>query len=1123
MATEKWLTDYGLSKDKIIGRSHYEIFPEIPDDWKDLHQRTLKGETLSADADPFLRADGHLDWVKWKNVPWFQKDGSIGGMIMFTEVITDQVLMAKAMENAVGSVSRIDANGKYDFVNSEYADIFGTTPADLLATPFTSSFDEGEIAKLNDGLDRLHDQSKTVVDLEAQRSDDTEFDLQATLVANSDRGGQTAGFYCFGKDITTENQVREESFRQTEWLKMTQSMGNIGHWFIDFKEEKIFWSDQVFRIHGLDPATSEEPALEDAIAFYHPDDRETVSQLLDEAIANKTGFDFELRLIRPSGEQRWVTSTGECRLDEDGEVAALFGVFKDFTDIQSKNEEILRIKERSEVAMHGASVGLWEIDPETQEAHWSSLIDEILGTPDGQSLTRSEIFRRVLDEDKDGILEYPERLLNDADDGEITIRMHHNDGEIVYVQLRGNTIHDDAGNIKSLAGSFTDITQEKQADALRGELWDILIVQDLSMNEKFDHILKKGSEYLDLEIGIISKIDGDEYCVEHVHTPDGTLQRDDTFDFLHTYCHNVYTANGPQAFNSVGTSKIRHHPCYETFQLEAYVGAPIFVSGRRYGTVNFSSPEKRDRKFSSTELQIIEQLSQWVGYEIDRSISTQSLKASQERFATAVRGASVGIWDWKNVNQQDAYWSDHLYGLLGYHPSEIDATMANFLLLIHPADREKFQNALKLHLERQIPLNMELRLKQKSNSYRWFLGTGQAIWDKDGQAQRIIGSIMDINARKHADVMKSEFVSTVSHELRTPMTSIMGSIGLVRSGNFGELNPKAQILLDIALKNGGRLVRLINDILDIEKIEAGKMEFVFRQESISDIIEDTVTESQAFVDKFGSEINFVDESDGANVKGDRDRLIQVFTNLISNAAKFSGENGKIVVTTSASAEDVTITVTDNGEGIPPENLPTIFEKFIQVDGSDNRTAQGTGLGLSISKAIVSAHSGTITVDSEVGTGSTFTVTLQRLTESERSGTNKDANSDGDSLGTILHVEDDDDVAEIISHLVSDHAHFLTSDTVYSAWKQLNSSKVDLVLLDMQLHNTRGEELIDLIDRELDYKPAVMIYSVEESLADSFPNFVVDRFVKSKVSNDVILKKIKSVLHHSGSKERMTGT
>jgi PAS domain S-box-containing protein len=238
-----------------------------------------------------------------------------------------------------------------------------------------------------------------------------------------------------------------------------------------------------------------------------------------------------------------------------------------------------------------------------------------------------------------------------------------------------------------------------------------------------------------------------------------------------------------------------------------------------------------------------------------------------------------------------------------------------------------------------------------------------------------VGIFEDITEDRRVEKMKDEFISTVSHELRTPLTSIKGSLGLLE-GTMREHLPDDMVsLLDIANRNAERLLLLINDILDISKIEAHKMKFNIEPIEVMEFIKHILQENEAYGHQYVVGFRLVHEENDLVFPGDRHRLMQVFSNLLSNAAKFSTKGSMVDLGVYREDEFVRFEVTDRGAGIPTDFHGHIFEKFAQYDSSDTRNAGGTGLGLSISKAIVEQHNGSIEFDSEVNRGTTFYVRL----------------------------------------------------------------------------------------------------------------------------------------------------
>jgi signal transduction histidine kinase len=250
-----------------------------------------------------------------------------------------------------------------------------------------------------------------------------------------------------------------------------------------------------------------------------------------------------------------------------------------------------------------------------------------------------------------------------------------------------------------------------------------------------------------------------------------------------------------------------------------------------------------------------------------------------------------------------------------------------------------------------------------------------ATRDDQGRVQRITGVATDISERTRIERMKNEFVSVVSHELRTPLTSIRGSLGLLEGGVVGALPEQAQQLVTIARNNADRLIRLINDILDLDKLEAGRLEFRAEPVKAASLLRDCAEALTGMARDAGVDVEI--EAEPLEVTGDRERLLQVLVNFASNALKFSPDGGVVTLAARRDDDRARFEVRDQGPGIPLEQRERLFKKFEQLQSPLVRKSGGSGLGLAISKAIVDAHGGRIGVQSEAGSGSTFFFTMPR--------------------------------------------------------------------------------------------------------------------------------------------------
>lgn len=249
--------------------------------------------------------------------------------------------------------------------------------------------------------------------------------------------------------------------------------------------------------------------------------------------------------------------------------------------------------------------------------------------------------------------------------------------------------------------------------------------------------------------------------------------------------------------------------------------------------------------------------------------------------------------------------------------------------------------------------------------------------DAEGKVSGYLAIAEDISERMRNENLKNQFVSTVSHELRTPLTAITGALGLIHSGAAGPLPEELQPMLSIALSNSQRLTRLVNDLLDIEKLMAGRMPLSMVPCQVAELVHGIVAELQNLASQKKVALYVIGVAD-VTIKADSTRFQQVLTNLISNAIKFSPPDSRVTISMTQSQHSVRIAVEDLGSGIPQSFRPFVFKRFAQADGSDNRLQPGTGLGLAISKELTEQMGGCIGFDSEEGRGSCFWLEFQPM-------------------------------------------------------------------------------------------------------------------------------------------------
>ncbi|WP_313500866.1 CHASE domain-containing protein [Stutzerimonas nitrititolerans] len=435
----------------------------------------------------------------------------------------------------------------------------------------------------------------------------------------------------------------------------------------------------------------------------------------------------------------------------------------------------------------------------------------------------------------------------------------------------------------------------------------------------------------------------------------------------------------------------------------------------------------------------------------------RALQLSEERLSLALKGSNDGLWD-LNLAADTFYASPRTWHMLGYQPGELQLSTRLWeqVLVAEDLPRTRAQLAQTM-LSRLDQFTSELRFRHKDGRTVPVLVRGYIQRDAQGQPLRISGTSMDLTEHKRIEQMKNDFVSTVSHELRTPLTSISGALGLINGGALGEVPPAMQQMLDIAHRNSQRLGHLINDLLDMEKIAAGKMSFDMHEHSLHQLLEEALASNQAFAAQLG--VNCVlREAVDVQVWVDASRLQQVLGNFLSNAIKYTPEGGEVSLHCSVpDATHVRISVTDQGPGIAAEFRARVFEKFAQADASDSRQKGGTGLGLAITKEFIERMGGTVGFDTAEGQGTTFWCELPILETC--------ASTPEPGRGHLLVVEDEPDTGRLLYLMLHDAGYSVERvQSLHAAREKLADHRYDAITLDLHLPDGSGAQLIEEIRR-----------------------------------------------------------
>ncbi|MCP8897840.1 PAS domain S-box protein [Gilvimarinus xylanilyticus] len=1047
---------------------------------------------------------------------------------------------------------------------------------------------------------------------------------------------------------------------------------------------------------------------------------------------------------------RWSGRVGLPRSSENGQVAPSV----DSSEVAYGTRECLQL------ALENGQSGYWQWDILAGEVTFSDHWKHMLGADQAEALEgdKAEWTERVHPDD---IEECNARLLahvkGDTPLFEHEHRIREVSGEYVWFLTRGRVIKRDRdGKALTMLGVYTRIDErkrgefiaQKQQQALK-KLNDIASLPGTSAKELLRQSLVLGAEYLELPLGIVSYIEGNDYTILVQCSPPDTLKDNQKFHLPECFCVETLRYGDVLAYHHVAESNLAKHPCYISTQLETYIGAPVWVGDQLYGTLNFSSPHKQSQPFSEQALDFVRLMARWVGATLEREFANREYRELSSRFsklsdslpgcvcqfqmhpdgssffAYASRGiediygvtpeqakqsseavfarihaddvprvgekiksSAENLTTWNDIyrvnhprkgliwvrgqtqpeklSNGDVIWHGYLWDvtdeveaeasrrssdrwrraildatnvsfiatdregiirtfnqgaekLLGYSAAEVigkvpverfhcsaeiearieqarregqDDVETPFDALIYRArqgipDEEEWHYRrgdgslvlVKLSvtavvddkgaLEGYLGVAQDISLlRTQEEALRSYAERTQAILDnaadgivvvndtgnietfnlaaekifainaddvvgrnfntlinaaveKDDEAVNLpwnnaqresssaefsereilalrgqgetfpmalslseithnnesqyIAIVRDISERKRIEQLKNEFIAIVSHELRTPLTAISGALRLLESGTLGGLSEAQVKMTSIAHANSERLIALVNDLLDMEKLVAGKMTFASCHQTLLPLLERALENLTTFASQASVTLTLDERplrqligSRTAVVNVDAVRFEQVMANLLSNAIKFSPAGAEVNVRVEWQPAQVKISVIDSGPGIPDQFKPLIFQKFSQVDTSSTRRKGGTGLGLAISKQIVEKMSGHIGFTSREGEGACFYVTLPASVGTQP------ATGDPHVKPRVLQVEDDRFMLDLVAAITGESFELVQVENLAEARELLHEQVFDLVMLDVLLPDGDGLSLLEPL--KLNGNPSVLVVS-----------------------------------------------
>ncbi|MEW6494610.1 MAG: PAS domain S-box protein, partial [Cyanobacteriota bacterium] len=706
----------------------------------------------------------------------------------------------------------------------------------------------------------------------------------------------------------------------------------------------------------------------------HPDDLEQNLDYLHQVMTGQLStYSMEKRYIRKDGNWRWVQVTVSVVHDSANGQNYALGVVKDIHDRKQTQEALREANQTLQALIQASPLAIVALEPDGQVKTWNEAAEEMFGWSATEAI--GTLFPVVPIDKQDEFHQLRQRVLQGESLTGVEALRQSRDGTAIYISISAAPLYDATGQIDGIMAVIADISDKKAAEES---------IRD--SEAKFRAFLEAASEAV-----IVTNAKGEIVVfnakAEELFGYDRTEAFGRTVEFLM-----------PERYHQIHTE---HRSHYKTHPTKRSMGKTSNLLARRKDGTEFpieaglSPVQTKDGRFVMTFLTDITKRKQ-AEEEITRlneSLERRAIEV-ETRYQQIVELAEEGIWVIDNEGKT-TYVNQAMARMLGYQEEEmLGRPLFDFM-------DEAAQQTANANLERRkqgIGEKHEFKLQTKDGKGLWTYMSTSPVLDESGKLLWSCALVYDITERKKADEqlresserislanaelaratrLKDEFLASMSHELRTPLNAILGLAEALQEEVYGSLTDRQRRSLVTIEQSGQHLLDLITDILDLSKIESGTMELQITSSSPHNLCESSFTfvKQQAHHKsiKLSSKI-----SEGlGNIEVDERRMRQVLVNLLSNAVKFTPEGGEVrmEVETDSEAEIIKLSVIDTGIGIAPENLDKLFKPFVQLDSSLSRRYAGTGLGLALVRRIVELHGGSVSLESEVGKGSQFTVNL----------------------------------------------------------------------------------------------------------------------------------------------------
>lgn len=864
----------------------------------------------------------------------------------------------------------------------------------------------------------------------------------------------TDGIAVYFQDITERKQTETALRQSEEKLRLAVTSARMVAWAWNASTDQIVRSETACEILGLSPETRNSSGTE-GWNLAHPDDLPRHQANVADAIANRSSYISEFRVIRPdNGAVIWVQDRGQVTYDEQGNLFSIEGILFDITDRKQSEEALRQALQKLNFHVENTPMAVIEWDGALRIIRWAGAAEQIFGWSADEVLGRYIFDLQIIFEaDIDHVAETSRQLMGVEPYVFSYNRNYTKQGDVIHCEWYNSSLRDEAGQMISVLSLVLDVTDRKQSE-------QALQQREAELKEA-QRVGKFGNWYWDAKTDVSTGSDE----LLRIYGFDPAI---DTMPNFTDQDGWLYPHESWQRINEAVQQTLETGIGYELDVQAFRNGTPIWVTTR--------SEVLRDSDGTIVGLRgTVQDIS-------DRKQAEADLRSTEARYRLLAETIPQLVWI-TNAAGQNEYINQRFCEYTGLTSEEL--LDLGWLSIIHPDDLEMTRNCWLAAVHSGQFYEIEYRFRRVDGSYRWFLGQGIPLKDEQGRIHQWFGTCTDIEPQKQieqarlrlleqeqaaretaeqANRIKDEFLAVLSHELRTPMNPILGWAKLLRNGKLDAA--KATQALETIDRNAQLQVQLIDDLLDISRILQGKLRLNSVPVPLSSVVSAALETVRLAAEAKAIVIQPVFSPSAPVVNGDTGRLQQVVWNLLSNAVKFTPSGGQIEVEVFQAGTNAQIRVKDNGKGIKPEFLPYVFEHFRQEDGATTRKFGGLGLGLSISRQIVELHGGQISVESlGEGQGATFIVQIPLASEFNQISASEQSIAFAPNLSglQILVVDDEPDSREFVAFVLEQAGAIVTClSSGIEALQKMEQLAFDLIVSDIGMPEMDGYMLMQQI-------------------------------------------------------------